>query len=122
MKKITEFKNFETFIKEMNENHTQKKSVVDTIVKEIKEKYGQTAKEFISTVNKKGVDDLKDFIKQTVKPIDSIETKTLIADYDSVFRVWLLGLCLKCNLKKINSREIPHIFFKFLNIFSWTLT
>jgi hypothetical protein len=28
MKKITEFKNFETFIKEMNENFKQKKSVV----------------------------------------------------------------------------------------------
>jgi len=87
MKKITEFKNFETFIKEMNENHTQKKSIesiVEVIVKEIKEKYGQTAKEFISTVNEKGVNDLKDFIQKTVKPIDSAETKTLIADYENI--------------------------------------
>lgn len=88
MKEITEFKNFETFIKEMNENFKQKKSIVESIVKEIKEKYGKTAKEFISTVNEKGVDDLKEFIEQTVKPIDYIETKTLITDYENI----LLGL------------------------------
>ena len=100
MKEITEFKKFETFIKEMNENHTQKKSVVESIVKEIKEKYGQTAKEFISTVNEKGVDDLKDFIKQTVKPIDSTKTKTLIADYDNILSGLVSWVMLEMQLEK----------------------
>ena len=100
IKKITEFKNFETFIKEMNENHTQKKSVVESIVKEIKEKYGQTAKEFISTVNEKGVDDLKDFIKQAVKPIDSTETKTLIADYENILLGLVSWVLLEMQLEK----------------------
>lgn len=100
MKEITEFKNFETFIKEMNENFKQKKSVVESIVKEIKEKYGKTAKEFISTVNEKGVDDLKEFIEQTVKPIDHIETKTLITDYENILLGLVSWVLLEMQLEK----------------------
>ena len=100
MKEITEFKKFEAFIKEMNENLKQKKTFVEDIVEKIKERYGKTAKEFISTVNEKGVEDLKDFIEQTVKPIDRIETKTLIADYENILSGLVSWVILEMQLKK----------------------
>ena len=91
MKKLFEFKDFDTFVRELNENRNQKKSAVENAVNKIKEKYGDNAKDFIAAVSKDGVDDVKDFIAKTVQPIERLNPRELNPDYDNI----LLGLvCL----------------------------
>ena len=62
MKKMFELKDYDTFVRELNENRNQKKSAVENAVNKIKEKYGDNARDFIAAVSKDGVDDVKDFI------------------------------------------------------------
>jgi hypothetical protein len=91
MKKIFELKDFDTFVKELYESRTQKKSDVASAVEKIKEKYGDNARDFIAAVNKEGVDSFKDFIAKIVQPIDRLNPRELNPDYDNI----LLGLvCL----------------------------
>ena len=40
MKKMFELKDYDTFVRELNENRSQKKSAVENAVNKIKEKYG----------------------------------------------------------------------------------
>lgn len=100
MKKLFELKDFETFVKEINENHAQKRTTAANAVKKIKEKYGETAREFIAAVNEKGVDDLKDFIVQTVQPIDRINPRELNTDYDNILKGLVSWIMLELQLEK----------------------
>lgn len=100
MQKIVELKDYDTFVKELNENCTQKKNDVAAAVDKIKKKYGETARDFIAAVSKEGVDAVKDFIVQTVQPIDRFKTRELNPDYDNILTGLVSWIMLELQLKK----------------------
>ena len=101
MKKIFELKDFDTFVKELYENRTQKKSDVASAVEKIKEKYGDNARDFIAAVQKTGVNKLKDFVVKYVKPeIDLTTTKDLNPDYDGILNGLVCWILLEMQLEK----------------------
>ena len=105
MKKLFEFKDFDTFVRELNENRNQKKSAVENAVNKIKEKYGDNAKDFIAAVSKDGVDDVKDFIAKTVQPIERLNPRELNPDYDNI----LLGLVCWITLElQLEKNKLPY--------------
>ena len=74
MKMISKFKNFDSFI--LEESSTQRNSAISTTVSRIKEEFGDTKEKFLKSAEEKGVNDIKDFIVQTLKPyIDRIESQ-----------------------------------------------
>lgn len=74
MKMISKFKNFDSFI--LEESSTQRNSAISTTVSRIKEEFGDTKENFLKSAEEKGVNDIKDFIVQTLKPyIDRIESQ-----------------------------------------------
>jgi len=101
MKDLIKLKDFDTFVLELNENHTQKKSAVETAVEKIKERYGQNASDFIAAVQKTGVDKLKDFVVKYVKPeIYLTTTKDLNPDYDGILTGLVCWIMLEMQLEK----------------------
>ena len=74
MKMISKFKNFDSFI--LEESSTQRNYAISTTVSRIKEEFGDTKEKFLKSAEEKGVNDIKDFIVQTLKPyIDRIESQ-----------------------------------------------
>lgn len=96
MNKINQFNNFDTFVREMNENCIQRNSAISTAVSQLKSRYGDTKEKFLKSAEEKGVDDIKDFIVQTLEPyIEKVEGQEkvqtgerFILDFDEL----LLGL------------------------------
>jgi hypothetical protein len=100
MKKLFEFKDFDTFVRELNENRNQKKSAVENAVNKIKEKYGDNARDFIAAVSKDGVDDVKDFIAKAVQPIERLNPRELNLDYDNILLGLVCWITLELQLEK----------------------
>lgn len=100
MKKMFELKDYDTFVRELNENRNQKKSAVASAVDKIKEKYGDNARDFIAAVSKDGVDDVKDFISKTVQPIERLNPRELNPDYDNILLGLVCWIMLELRLKK----------------------
>ena len=100
MKNLFELKDYDTFVKELNENRSQKKSAVENAVNKIKEKYGDNARDFIATVNKEGVDRVKDFIAKTVQPIERLNPRELNPDYDNILSGLVCWIVLELQLNK----------------------
>ena len=101
MKDLIKLKDFDTFVQGLNENHTQKKSAIETAVDKIKQRYGQNACDFIAAVQKTGVDKLKDFVVKYVKPeIDLTTTKDLNPDYDGILTGLVCWIMLEMQLEK----------------------
>lgn len=74
MKMISKFKNFDSFI--LEESSTQRNSAISTTVSRIKDEFGDTKEKFLKSAEEKGVNNIKDFIVQTLKPyIDRIENQ-----------------------------------------------
>lgn len=95
-----ELKDYDTFVRELNENRNQKKSAVENAVNKIKEKYGDNARDFIAAVSKDGVDDVKDFIAKTVQPIERLNPRELNPDYDNILLGLVCWIMLELRLKK----------------------
>lgn len=95
-----ELKDYDTFVRELNENRNQKKSAVASAVDKIKEKYGDNARDFIAAVSKDGVDDVKDFISKTVQPIERLNPRELNPDYDNILLGLVCWIMLELRLKK----------------------
>lgn len=101
MKDLIKLKDFDTFVQGLNENHTQKKSAIETAVDKIKQRYGQNASDFIASVKKTGTDKVKDFIVHSVIPeIDRSKTIELEADYDGILTGLVCWLLLELQLEK----------------------
>ena len=100
MKKMFELKDYDTFVKELNENRSQKKSAVENAVNKIKEKYGDNARDFFAAVNKEGVDSVKDFIAKTVQPIERLNPRELNPDYDNILSGLVCWIVLELQLNK----------------------
>ena len=95
-----ELKDYDTFVRELNENRSQKKSAVENAVNKIKEKYGDNARDFIAAVNKEGVDSVKDFISKTVQPIERLNPRELNPDYDNILSGLVCWIVLELQLNK----------------------
>ena len=100
MKKLFELKDYDSFVKELNENRSQKKSAVENAVNKIKEKYGDNARDFIAAVNKEGVDSVKEFIAKTVQPIERLNPRELNPDYDNILSGLVCWIVLELQLNK----------------------
>ena len=100
MNKMIVLKGFDAFVKELNENYTKKKSAVEDTVEKIKQRYGKTAEDFIAAVKDLGIDDVKDFIVQTVQPIARTNTKVLNADYDEILTGLVSWIMLELQIDK----------------------
>ena len=100
MKKMFELKDYDTFVRELNENRSQKKSAVENAVNKIKEKYGDNARDFIAAVNKEGVDSVKDFIAKNVQPIERLNPRELNPDYDNILSGLVCWIVLELQLNK----------------------
>ena len=100
MKKMFELKDYDTFVRELNENRNQRKSAIENAVNKIKEKYGDNARDFIAAVSKDGVDDVKDFIEKTVQPIERLNPRELNPNYDNILLGLVCWIMLELRLKK----------------------
>ena len=98
MQRLLELKDFDSFVLERKENNVKRDTFIEKAVTKIKKEFGATAKDFIATTRSRGVDDIQDFIVQTVEPyIDKNGGDEIFYDYDS-----LLSLSFSPNSTKIS--------------------
>ena len=101
MKELIKLKDFDTFVQGLNESHTKKKNSIETAVSEIKQRYGDTPKDFLAAVQKTGMDKVKDFIVKSVKPqIDLTKTNDPNVDYDGILTGLVTWVMLELQLQK----------------------
>jgi len=105
MKKLVVLKDFDTFLRESKENGVKRDSFIEKAVSKIKEEFGQTTKDFITTTKEKGIDDIQNFIAKTVEPyIDKTEGDELYYDYDSLLSGLVSWILFTMELKLDNKR------------------
>ena len=100
MKKLIEFKKFESFLLERNDTHVKRESAIADVVTKIKDKFGTTAKDFITSTKERGVDEIQDFIVKTVEPyLDQTEGHELLYDYDGLLSGLVSWILFELQLK-----------------------
>ena len=111
MKMISKFKNFDSFI--LEESSTQRNSAISTTVSRIKEEFGDTKEKFLKSAEEKGVNDIKDFIVQTLKPyIDRIESQEKLQsngrfmfDFDGLLSGLVSWMLVEMELDRIKNKK-----------------
>lgn len=114
MKRIEKLKCFDQFI--LEEGCTQRNAAISTAVSKIKEEFGDTNEKFLKSAKERGVDNVKEFIIQTLKPyLDRIESQETLQnggrptfDYDGLLSglvSWLLVEIEVERMKKANKKE-----------------
>ena len=75
MKRLVEFKTFESFVHQLNEDCTQRKSAISTAVSQLKARYGDTTAKFLKAAQG-NVDEVKDYLVEILTPyMDRIEAQ-----------------------------------------------
>lgn len=116
MKKLFEFKNFDLFVQGLNENCTQRNSAISTAVSKLKEEFGDTKEKFLKSAEDKGVDEIKDYLVQTLEPyIERIEGQEILQtkekfalDFDGLLSglaSWVLVELELAKMKKEHKNE-----------------
>lgn len=89
MGKIDSFLTFEDYI--LEEGSPQRNAAISTAVSRLKEKFGDTKEKFLECAKERGVEEIKDFILQTLEPyIERIESQEKLQngrptfDYDGM--------------------------------------
>ena len=103
MKKIETIKKFESFIAERH--NPRKKSIIETAMTRIREKYGSVKKPetFLSKVKDDGgVESLKDFIVEIIGD-ENISDVTM--DYDDILRGLICSCILEIQMQKTGKNE-----------------
>lgn len=111
MKMISKFKNFDSFI--LEGSSTQRNSAISTAVSRIKEKFGDTKEKFLKSAEEKGVNDIKDFIVQTLKPyIDRIESQEklqsngrFLFDFDGLLSGLVSWMLVEMELDRMKNKK-----------------
>ena len=111
MKMISKFKKFDSFI--LEESSTQRNSAISTTVSRIKEEFGDTKEKFLKSAEEKGVNDIKDFIVQTLKPyIDRIESQEKLQsngrfmfDFDGLLSGLVSWMLVEMELDRIKNKK-----------------
>ena len=108
---ISKFKNFDSFI--LEESSTQRNSAISTTVSRIKEEFGDTKEKFLKSAEEKGVNDIKDFIVQTLKPyIDRIESQEKLQsnerfmfDFDGLLSGLVSWMLVEIELDRMKNKK-----------------
>jgi len=111
MRMISKFKKFDSFI--LEESSTQRNSAISTTVSRIKEEFGDTKEKFLKSAEEKGVNDIKDFIVQTLKPyIDRIESQEKLQsngrfmfDFDGLLSGLVSWMLVEMELDRIKNKK-----------------
>ena len=114
MKKLFEYKNFETFVQQLNESCTQRKSAISTAVSHLKARYGDTTDKFLKSVQG-NVDEVKDYLVEILTPyMDRIEAQEKLQnsrfgfDFDGLLSglaSWTLVELELAKMKKEHKKE-----------------
>ena len=111
MRMISKFKKFDSFI--LEESSTQRNSAISTTVSRIKEEFGDTKEKFLKSAEEKGVNDIKDFIVQTLKPyIDRIESQEKLQsngrfmfDFDGLLSGLVSWMLVEMELDRMKNKK-----------------
>jgi hypothetical protein len=89
MKLLDNLLSFDAYI--LEEGSSQRNAVIATAVSRLKEKFGDTKEKFLECAKERGVEEIKDFILQTLEPyIERIESQEKLQngrptfDYDGM--------------------------------------
>ena len=99
MKKIVALKDFDTFLLEKKDGKEKRESAIAKAVGEIKDEFGQTAKDFITSAKQKGIDEIQSFIARTIKPLAQTDGNELLYDYDSLLSGLVSWVLFEMELK-----------------------
>lgn len=116
MKKLFEFKDFDSFVQGINENCIQRNSAIATAVSKLKEEFGDTKEKFLKSAEEKGVDKIKDCLAKTLEPyIERIEGQEILQtkekfalDFDALLSglaSWTLVELELAKMKKKHNKE-----------------
>lgn len=111
MEKLLKFENFI-----LEEGCTQRNAAISTAVSKIKEEFGDTKEKFLEEAQKRGVDEIKDFIVKTLEPyVEGIEGQEILQtkgkfrfDFDGLLSglvSWMLVEIELDRMKKTNKKE-----------------
>ena len=111
MKKTNMFMTFERFI--LEESCAQRNSAISTAVSRIKEEFGDTKEKFLKSAEQRGVDDIKDFIVQTLKPyLERIESQEklqsngrFLFDYDGLLVGLVSWMLVEMELGRLKNKK-----------------
>lgn len=106
--------NYEQFI--LKESCTQRNSAISTAVSKLKEEFGDTKEKFLKSAEDKGVDEIKDYLVQTLEPyIERIESQEILQtkekfalDFDALLSglaSWVLVELQIAKMKKSHKKE-----------------
>lgn len=106
--------NYEQFI--LEESCTQRNSAISTAVSKLKEEFGDTKEKFLKSAEDKGVDEIKDYLVQTLEPyIERIESQEILQtkekfalDFDALLSglaSWVLVELQIAKMKKSYKKE-----------------
>ncbi len=111
---MNKFNNFETFVQQLNESCTQRKSAISTAVSHLKARYGDTTDKFFKAA-KGNVDEVKDYLVEILTPyLDRIEAQEKLQnsrfgfDFDGLLSglaSWTLVELELAKMKKEHKKE-----------------
>ena len=111
---MNKFNNFETFVQQLNESCTQRKSAISTAVSQLKARYGDTTDKFLNSVQG-NVDEVKDYLVEILTPyMDRIEAQEKLQnsrfgfDFDGLLSglaSWTLVELELAKMKKEHKKE-----------------
>ncbi len=111
MDRIEKLKCFDQFI--LEESSTQRNAAIATAVSRLKEEFGDTNEKFLKSAKERGVDNVKEFIIQTLKPyLDRIEGQETLQnggrptfDYDGLLSGLVSWLLVEIELDRMKKSE-----------------
>ena len=105
MEKLVALKDFDTFLLEKKDGKEKRESAIAKAVGAIKDEFGQTAKDFITSAKQKGIDEIQSFIARTIKPyLAQTDGNELLYDYDSLLSGLVSWLLFEQELKLVEKR------------------
>lgn len=99
MKKLIALKDFDSFLLEKKDSKEKRESAIAKAVDEIKDEFGQTAKDFITSAKQKGIDEIQSFIARTIKPLAQTDGNELLYDYDTLLSGLVSWILFELELK-----------------------
>ena len=104
MEKLVALKDFDTFLLEKKDGKEKRESAIAKAVGAIKDEFGQTAKDFITSAKQKGIDEIQSFIARTIKPLAQTDGNELLYDYDALLSGLVSWLLFEQELKLVEKR------------------
>lgn len=107
MEKLLKFENFI-----LEENSTQRNAAISTAVSRLKEEFGDTKEKFLKYGQENGVEKMKDFIKEILKPYieriegqEKLQNGRLSFDYDGLLSGLVSWLLVEVEMERMKKSE-----------------